>query len=53
MNDVRHLEAVVTLAESELAIREWHDRAGVYRALLEHAMPFLKQMLADLAEPTS
>lgn len=53
MNDVRHLEAVVTLAESELAIREWHDRAGVYRALLEHAMPFLKQMLADLAEQSA
>lgn len=46
--DLRLLNAVLVLADRELAKTDWQDRTGALRALLSEAVPFLKQ-LRDLA----
>ena len=43
MSDIRHIEAIVTLAEKELSPGEWSHRAGVLSALLCESLPFLRE----------
>lgn len=47
---IRHLEALVTLAEVELQRSDFVDRSGVYRALLHEAMPYLQAALTELVK---
>ena len=50
MSDSKHIEAILTIADREMARPDWHDRCGVFRALLEQAMPFLREMSEDLRD---
>jgi hypothetical protein len=43
--DGQGLSVVIRMAEGELQREDWHERAGVMRSLLEHAMPFLRLTL--------
>ena len=47
---IRHLEALVRLAEVELQRSEYVDRSGVYRALLHEALPYLQARLTHLVK---
>ncbi len=49
MSDIRHIEAIVTLAEKELSQGEWSHRAGVLSALLRESIPFLREYAEILA----
>jgi len=44
MSVAKHLDAILTIADRELAREDWHDRGGVFRALLEQALPYLRQL---------
>jgi hypothetical protein len=44
MSTLRHLDAILTIADRELARDDWHDRGGAFRALLDQAMPYLRQL---------
>jgi len=46
MSDIRHIEAILTLADRELATpSEMAGKAGIYFALLDQAVPFLRELL--------
>lgn len=48
VRSLKHLEALVRLADIELERDEYVSRSGVYRALLDSAMPYLRNALLDL-----
>ena len=44
MSDAKHIAAILTIADRELARNDWHDRVGVFHALLDQARPYLRQL---------
>ena len=44
MSAAQHLDAILTLADRELARDDWHERGGIYHALLDQALPYLRQL---------
>jgi hypothetical protein len=44
MSAARHLDAILTIADLELARDDWHERGGVFRALVDQALPYLRQL---------
>lgn len=46
--NIRHLEAVLRLAEVELQRDDYTDRTGIYRALLSESVPYLRDALSRL-----
>lgn len=47
---INHLQALVDMAIAEVERDDWHDRAGALRALLEGALPYLRDVLTELAK---
>lgn len=43
--DIRHLAAVICLADKELARTDWLERAGAMRTLLAESLPYLRETL--------
>ena len=47
MSDLKELQAIIVLAEKEMSRIDWADRNGASHALLEAALPHLRE-LADI-----
>ncbi|NDD77840.1 MAG: hypothetical protein EBZ43_10480 [Betaproteobacteria bacterium] len=47
---VKHIEAIVTMAEREVSRAISPERSGVYFALLEQALPYLRNLLGHERE---
>lgn len=43
--DIRHLAAVICLADKELARTDWLERGGALRTLLTESLPYLRETL--------
>ena len=44
MSEAKHLDAILTIADRELARDDWHGRGGVFYALLVQSVPYLQRM---------
>ena len=44
MSVTQHLDAILTIADRELARDDWHERGGAFRALIDQALPYLRHL---------
>ena len=44
MSDATHIESILRIADIEVAREDWHDRCGVFYALLSQSIPFLRRL---------